>query len=52
MTGVEVMPISGVTWLHPNVSLVVSPGPNKLTCHSTAPDSASKAYTVSCSVAT
>ena len=42
----------GDTWLQPRLSLGVSPDFSSGTCHSTAPLSASKAYTLSCSVAT
>ncbi len=52
MTGVEVMPICGVTWLHPWVSLVVSPLPFSETIHKAVPEFTSKAYTESFSVAT
>src|SRR5580692_11121909 len=51
MTGVEVTPISGVICPQPCEPLVLSPAPSRDTCHSTAPLSASKAYTESCSVA-
>lgn len=43
ITGVEVMPISGVTWPHPRSSLVVSPDPSSETFQSCAPVSASNA---------
>src|SRR6266478_1070117 len=33
MTGVEVTPISGVTWPQPCVSLNVSPAASSVTCH-------------------
>ena len=59
ITGVPVIPISGWISQHSPVSVfgtVVMPaaGLMKLTCHSGAPlrPSASKAYTLSCSVAT
>ena len=52
MTGVEVMPISGTTCEQPRPSLVVSPAPSTETRQITAPVSASKPYTLSCSVAT
>ena len=38
ITGVEVMPICGVTWLQPRVSLVVSPEPISETIHRRSPD--------------
>ena len=52
MTGVEVTPISGLTWPQPRSSLEVSPDLSIETCQITVPVSASKAYTESCSVAT
>src|SRR5665213_3787600 len=52
ITGVEVMPISGATWLQPRLSLGDSPLGINDACHSTAPESESKAYTEPCSVAT
>src|SRR5277367_1796195 len=57
MTGVDVTPISGVTWPQPRLSLDVSPLPSSETFHRNAlvfplTESASNAYTLSCSVAT
>ena len=43
ITGVAVMPISGVTWLPWTGSEGTSPGPSIETCQSFAPVSASKA---------
>ena len=50
MTGVEVIPISGVTCEQPRVSLVVSPAPSAEVRQRTLPVTASSAYTLSCSV--
>src|ERR1700722_7365040 len=52
ITGVEVTPISGVTWGQPCVSLGVSPLASSDTCQIGVPASASMAYTEPCSVAT
>ena len=52
MTGVAVTPISGDTWPQLRSSLAVSPVPSSDTCHRMTPLSASKAYTLSFSVAT
>jgi hypothetical protein len=43
MTGVEVMPISGITWSQPCASLKVSPVASSDACHRAEPVSASKA---------
>ena len=52
ITGVEVTPISGVTWVQLCVSLGVSPLASSDTCQIGVPASASMAYTEACSVAT
>jgi hypothetical protein len=51
MTGVAVMPISGVTWPQLRASLGVSPGPRSEVRQSSVPVSASNAYRLPCSVA-
>ena len=57
MTGVPVMPTSGTRSLQPAprseaLLTVVPPAGIRLTCEYTVPESASIAYTLSCSVAT
>ena len=52
IAGVDVTPISGVTWEQPRSSDVVSFAPSKDTRQSCVPVSASKANALSCSVDT
>src|ERR1035441_10632717 len=50
--GVELTPMSGLTWENPGSSEVVSPAASVVTCHRLDPLSASNPYTVPCSLAT